>query len=191
MKANRKKRKLAWIRAKNQMSKYPDCSYNGDFYCNHVYEPDYPWVWVDFRFFHSKLKKYFAVSMITIEYAAWCKAEDDAYDICNLPNPWEKYNSKDQRMSAITAALKLKNELMVEFSNKEQIIQEKVELKNYRSGIIGVHAVLNTAYIDEHYIRDFIKFFRELGEPIKPGIVWVGKEVPVVAARLNQRFKNA
>lgn len=76
---NRKQRKFRWIQARNLMRVHKICNY-GEFYCNHVYDPKEPWVWVDARIFHSKLKRYFAVTFRTAEYAAHDVAEDAATD---------------------------------------------------------------------------------------------------------------
>lgn len=197
---NRKKRKLRWIRTKNLMRKYPDCAYNGDFYCDHVYEPDYPWVWIDFKFFHTRMKKYFAVSMVTAEYKAWNDAEDRAYSMTDFPECGLVYAGKDaeygklykiESNEELNKAFREKDALLDKFLTEEYVVQPKVEIRNYGSVAIGVHATVNTEHIDEHYIRNFIAFFRSLGEPIKPGIVWLGEEVTVVPARLKERRKNA
>lgn len=86
---NRKQRKLRWIRVRNAMRIWPECAYGGDFYCNHVYDPKYPWCWVDFRFFHTTLKRYFAVAMVTAEYEAYGNAEDAAWEIAEAKYPRE------------------------------------------------------------------------------------------------------
>lgn len=198
---NRKQRKATWIRAKNLMRKYPDCAYNGDFYCDHVYEPHHPWVWIDFRFFHTKLKRYFAVAMVTTEYHAWNQAEDKAYSMIEFPECNLMYDRTDaeygklyrlEHSEEMNEALNKKDILLEKLLAEEYKIMPKINVRRrYGSVIIGVDAIVNTPYIDEHYIRDFIKFFRTLGEPMEPGIVWTGEEVAVVPARLKERYKDA
>jgi len=200
MDSNRKQRKARWMGVKNLMKKYPDCSYGGDFYCDHVYEPDRPWVWVDFRFFHTKLKRYFSVAMVTAEWHAWHEAEDKAYSLVEFPETRLVYDATDpnygklykmQPAEEFNRAVVKKDILLNQFLKEEYKVVPTIEIKNYGSVAVGVHATVNTQHIDEHYIRDFITFFRSLGEPIKPGIVWQGEEVTVVPARLNERHQNA
>lgn len=178
---NRKKRKQRWIRAKNLMRKYPDCAYNGDFYCDHIFEPKYPWQWIDFRFFHTRLKKYFAACLVTAEYEAYQQVEDIVYE--QIPYPTTMKFTENPSVE--------RKNLFIELLDKPRTIQPRIEVKNYGSVTVGVWATVNTEFIDEHYIRDFITLFRNIGEPTKPGIVWLGEEVTVVPARLNERYKDA
>jgi hypothetical protein len=182
---NRKQRKKRWIDAKNLMRKYPECAYGGDFYCNHVYEPECPWVWVDFRFFHSKLKRYFAVAMVTAEFEAYEINSEKAWEMANFP-PSTGPNTKELRDQYQTAATRC-NKILRELCNTPSIITPRIEIKDYGSVAVGVKATVNTEYIDEHYIRDFIKFFRTLGEPTQPGWKWEGEAIEVIASRLLEK----
>src|SRR5260370_835951 len=86
---NRKQKKLRYIRVKNLMRKYPECTYGGDFYCNHVYDPAYPWNWIDFRFFHSKLRRYYAASLRTLDFVAYDELEWKAYELAAEALPFD------------------------------------------------------------------------------------------------------
>lgn len=205
---NRKQRKQRWMNARNAMRAYPDCAYNGDFYCNHVYDPAWPWVWVDFRFFHTKLKKYFAVAMVTAEYEVAEQIRDDAYELANFPPmpepfmvPCEKHGKYGQlyklnpgtpeyREQYREAAERHKT-LQKELASKPTKVIPRIEIKDYGSVAVGVYATVNTQHIDEHYIRDFIKFFRSLGEPTQPGWKWEGEAVEVIAARLYEETSSS
>lgn len=198
---NRKQRKQRWIDAKNLMRKYPDCAYGGDFYCNHVYDPEWPWVWVDFRFFHSKLKRYFSVAMVTAEYEVAEDIREKSWEMANfppMPEPLmikaEKHGKYGQlyRLNPGTEEYKKQyqeaaarhNKIMRELGDTPTKVTPRIEIKDYGSVAVGVYATVNTQHIDEHYIRDFIKFFRSLGEPTQPGWKWEGEAVEVIASRL-------
>ena len=174
---NAKQRKARWIHAKNRMCKYPECAYGGDFYCDHVYEPDRPWKWVDFSFFHTKLKRYYAVAMVTVEYAAFAKVEIQA-----MNHVEHNQNVKDWCLSVAT--------LEREYAKEPQVVKPNIELHDYGSVAIGMYATVNREYIDEHVIREFIAFFRSLGEPIQPGWSWYGEEVTIAPAQLESYFRR-
>jgi hypothetical protein len=196
---NRKQEKLRWIRAKNRMRE-DGCSY-GEFYCNHVFDPTDPWVWVDFTFFHSKLKRYFAVAMVTAEYAAYEQADnraiDEAYEAIpkdfSVPlfvrdgtHPhygklWRFNNTPDDdRRYALTTKLR------DQYLELEYKIAPRILIADYGKVAVGVHATVNRAYIDEHSIREFIEHFRSLGEPVKAGWEWEDEEVAVVPRRFKR-----
>jgi hypothetical protein len=199
---NRKQRKARWINAKNNERKYPDCAYSGDFYCNHVYDPQYPWVWVDFRFFHSRLKKYFAVAMVTAEYEAYCDAESKAYEDANYPNERldfvksEKHPTMGQlyQLAEPTDAYKAAEErqraLKARYIAETWKVAPSIEVKDYGPVAVGVYATVNREHIDEQVIRDFIAHFRSLGEPTTPGWTWKGQEVEVVPQILDIRYER-
>lgn len=153
------------------MQRYPDCTYNGDFYCNHVYDPAYPWQWIDFRFFHSRVKRYYAVAMITTWFDAYNRIETAAFDALD---------SEDQPYGEYKARLDAK---MTELAETPVIIRPSIELKDYGRVAIGLWATVNTPFIDEHYIRKFIADFRERGEPTKPGWSWHGEEIEIDVRR--------
>lgn len=197
---NRKQRKARWIMARNQMRMYPDCNYDNLFYCNHVYDPKYPWTWVDFRFFHTRLKRYFAVAMVTAEYEAYNNADQVAYEAANFPDFCSKFVKSDVLGQPATdtdveliekyqieyeAASERQSEIMKVELAKPVMIAPHLEVKDYGPVAVGIFATVNNSHIDEQVIRDFISFYRELGEPITPGFKWIGEEVQVVPERLS------
>jgi len=167
---NRKERKARWIRAKNLMREYPDCAYNGDFYCDHLYDPAYPWVWVDFRFFHTKKKRYYAVAMRTLELEAYDDVEQAVLDEMSM----EEIRSHPNVRALIEARL------------APVTLRPKIELKDYGPVAVGMFATVNTPSIDENTIRQFIAFFRSQGEPVSAGWTWSGDEVQVDPRRFIQ-----
>jgi len=203
---NRKQRKQRWINAKNAMREYPECAYGGDFYCNHVYDPEWPWLWVDFRFFHSRLKRYYAVAMVTAEYEVAEQIRDKSWDMAGFPSFPEPFMVKAERHKELgqlymsnprTKEQEYKKQFQEAVARHKQIMYElgktptkvipRFEIKDYGPVAVGVYATVNTQHIDEHYIRDFIKFFRLLGEPTQPGWKWEGEAVDVIASRLYEK----
>ena len=182
---NAKQRKLRYIKAKNLMRKYPDCAYGGDFYCDHVYEPAHPWHWVDFRFFHTRLKRYYAVAMVTARYEAYGLAEDQSWSEALEAYPSEPHNEdfdtwiSRERTDAEKQRSAFEKARLNELLSQEWKIAPGFELKDYGPVAIGVFATVNKEYIDEHVIREFIAHFRELGEPTKPGFIWKDEEIVV------------
>lgn len=198
---NRKQRKARWIRAKNLMRAYPDCAYNGDFYCNHVYDPAHPWCWVDFRFFHTRLKRYFAVAMTTLEYRGYTDDEEKAWDEADVSFPrsaaelWddkkdinEWINYSDER---VEARLAYEKDLVAKYNLIPRTMAPTIEVKDYGPVAVGVWTTVNKPYIDEHVIREWIALYRSLGEPTTPGFIYRGEEVEVVPQALNDRYANA
>lgn len=196
-KESRRKRNARWIRIKNLMRKYPQCNY-GDFYCNHVYDPQHPWVWVDFTFFHTQQRRYFSVAMITAEYegfeAAESRAIDEAY--AQIPDTEEdifvpaEFDPVYGQLYEIkfTEAFQKRHRLIKELHEKycqcEHTTYPSIEIRDYGDVAVGVYATVNTGYIDEHVIREFIKHFRSLGEPTNPGWKWKGEEIKVEPRKL-------
>lgn len=199
---NRTQRKARWIRAKNNERRHPDCSYNGDFYCNHVYDPQYPWVWVDFRFFHSRLKKYFAVAMVTAEYEAYCDAENKAYDEAKYPENGldfvkaEVHPTHGQlyRLSEPDTAYKEAEErqkaLKAKYLAEIWKVAPSIKVEDYGPVAVGVYATVNREYIDEHVIRSFIEQFRQLGEPGVLGWKWYGEPIEIIPKILDERYER-
>lgn len=200
---SRKKAKLRFIRVKNRMNE-PECG-EGDFWCNHLYEPDRPWCWVDFRFLHTRQKKYYSVAMTTAEYIATSNLEDEIYNEleaeCALPPMvFSKYSDKAGRAGRIinfndefTAAVKRRREKYLEIFKERSLIPVKITpsitIHRYSPVCFGLHATVNTPYIDKHYVREFITTFRTtLGEPTQTGEVWRGEEISVVPARLASMY---
>lgn len=195
----RKQRKARWIRVRNLMRQYPECAYNGDFYCNHVYDPQYPWTWVDFRFFHSRLKKYFAVAMVTAEYLALDRAEETAWEIAEAQFPRDDTDTPPENLDQLTDWINkpapvfeqrhaaFKKALEETGTQSYPISPESIEVKDYGPVAVGVFATVNTQHIDEHVIREFIAKFRALGEPTTPGWTSKSEEVSISPKRLLTR----
>ena len=201
---NRKQRKEWWIYIKNLMRKYPDCAYDGLFYCNHVYDEERGWQWVDFRFFHTTKKRYFAVAMTTAKYTA--EEQLDEIILAKLdqhhPYPEEKdggliFHPIDKKTgtgrleftSTHTAAYNarelLKQQLYLELTDEAQKVLPKVDVKDYGEVAVGLWATLDVPKITPEVISNFIKFYRSIGEPIEPGGVWQGEEVVIVPERIK------
>lgn len=177
---NRKQRKLRWIQARNLMRVHKICNY-GEFYCNHVYDPENPWTWVDARVFHSKLKRYFAVTFRTAEFAGYEIAEDDAWDRFEEAFP-------DQQKLPIKERLNIKGEYIEREISKTKLISTYARVMSDNGVSSWVDVVVNKEYIDEHVIREFVKLFREYGEPIKPTVVWREEAIEVIPAKINERY---
>lgn len=153
---------------------------NGTYWCMHVFEDEYPWVWVDFRFPSLKHPKrvYYACAMRTLEYARMNEIEDSVYDkpasvdllplINQLTDPdfIAKVKEDKERVNAIVA-------------DDVAFMRPSIALKDYGDGAIGVHCTVNTPYINDTVIRKFIEHFRSLGEPTLDGYTWHGEEVKV------------
>jgi hypothetical protein len=202
-KTNRKQIKARYIKAKNSMRKYPECVIDKDIYCDHLYDAKSPWCWVDFRFFHSTLRRYFAVAMITAEFKAWEEVDDATFikadypdgewDKCNfeeLPHP--KYGKVFRHRPSSDFSKKVEEfrERKAALDAVEMIKPRAVEcgftLEDYDDGVVGVKAVVNTTHIDEQYLKDFVKMFRALGEPMQPGKYNV-ETIQVVPDNINKR----
>lgn len=192
----RTQRKKIWREARALMVTYPECAYNGDFFCNHLYDPEYPWSWVDFRFFHTTQKRYFAVAMTTCEYTAYERVQSNALDRALEKYPldgrdWLKKTTegfyKLQLSDHDTARYALTDTLAEEEAQHLQSVTESITIKDYGNVAVGVWAVVNKRHIDEHTIRQFIEFFRSIGEPTRPGFTWEGK---TIEADIKHFFKT-
>lgn len=188
----RKDRKLRYIKVRNLMRKYPECAYNGDFYCDHVWDPERPWTWVDFRFFHTTQKRYYAVAMITAETEALNLAEGRVWDQSSVlfpSEPWPdtnnmtdaKFNDWIRRPPSAQDILRkeFEEQALNELLDEPSFIAPSITLKDYGPVAIGCWVTVNKPFIDEHVIREFIAHFRSLGEPTTPGWSWKGKEEQV------------
>jgi hypothetical protein len=196
---NRTQKKQRWINLRAAMRKWPECNY-GEFYCDQVYDPVKPWVWVDFQFFHSRLKKYYAVAMATCEYNAYNKAEELAWNrafelypatedknifVTQPDGTFEfKTSSEDENRTSVFYSL------LPSFLSVPRICEPKIVLKDYGKTAIGLWVTVNKESINEHSIREFITFFRSLGEPTTPGWTWKGDSVEVVPQNLNTRYAS-
>lgn len=194
---NRKQRKEQWINAKNLMRQYPECAYNGDFYCNHEYDPEWGWCWVDFRFFHTKLKRYFAVAMTTLEYKAGENNKEKVWEALDVTHPYSDAPIRfakngmeftDEWRQVYNIRKPLEAAMLLELNREAQMMRPYVDVKDYGDVVVGLWVSLDVPNIDEHVIRDFISFYRSIGEPITPGLAWVGEEVEVVPERLTKRY---
>lgn len=200
---SRKKRKAIYMRAKKLMLLYPECAYNGDFYCNHVYDPEHPWQWVDFRFFHTTKKIYFAVAMVTATQEACYAVEECAHLIAKFPSFSDPHFITDtdgtmtlnegtpSYQQQYKEATFRKKRIQFELSFQPIYVVPKVKVLDYGLPVIGVHATVNTSHIDKHVIRNFIRFFRSLGEPTKPGWKWEGEKVAVVTTQFFENPENS
>lgn len=196
----RKQRKASYIRAKNLMKQYPECVLaNEQAYCNHVWDPAYPWVWVDFRFFHTKLKRYFAVAMTTAEYTGSGIAEDEAWEFAREKYPYEEYPRSKRgiqswrfdRSETDDLRFDLFKKKTEEFGLNPYKVTPKIEVKDYGKLVVGVWATVNRPYIDEAYIAEFIDFYRSIGEPIKPGLAWKGEEIEVIPSNIYKNDRSS
>lgn len=186
---NRRQRKQRWIRAKNLMRRHPECAYNGDFYCNHVYDEERGWAWVDFRFFHTSQKRYFSVAMVTCELDAYEQVENDCLTAASAQFPYEGLQSVFQPATGLYQLVFSESDYarhrLTDSLTREAILagghtsRESITIRDYGPVAVGVKAVVNTPFIDEHYIRRFIGFFRSLGEPITPGQIFTGPTINV------------
>lgn len=193
---SRKKRKAVYMRVKTLMRLYPECAYNGDFYCNHVYDPDRLWQRVDFRFFHSTKKICFSVVMGLAHYEAYDAIEECAHVLAKFPEfsgpffvPGTMTMNKGTPLyqQEYKEATERKKKIQYELSSQPVYVVPKVKVLHYGLPVIRLYVTVNKPHIDEHVIRDFIKFFRALGEPTKPGWEWEGEKVAVIT---RQFFKN-
>lgn len=184
----RKERKARYIHVKNLMRKYPECNYDDLFYCDYVYDPANPWVWTDFRFFHTTLKRYFAVAMVTAEYEAYSEIENNAIEQSAIMFPYPELMVSTHRMREGEVSQKrdeLRQKLIDERLEQPQFVRPSILVKDYGPVAIGLWVTVNKDYIDEHVIKEFITFFRSLGEPIKAGWNWSGEETKVDPKRLT------
>lgn len=190
---SRKAAKLQYIRSKNLMTRWPECAYDGDFYCNVVYDPAFPWMGVDFKFFHSTQKKYFAVAMMTATMQAVCDIEDES---------WARIEPLDDGPELVQIAGgpfwefgPTSEEYKAKMLDREQYVREQTEIprivhtsistRAYSRCVTGVYATVNKPYIDEHVIREFIHFYRELGEPTGYNPKIIGDAVEVLPKEIN------
>lgn len=176
---NRKEKKHRYITLKNLMRKYPECSYGGDFFCNHVYDPNDPWEWVDFKFFHTKLKRYFSVAMMTCAYEAWEKMDNKALEIAFELFPKDDSDYQEPPTHRMLQRLHFYKKMRDDLLENPQYSTPTIMNLDYGPVAVGVMATVNKPYIDEHVIREFIAFFRSLGEPTKPGLIWRGEEIQI------------
>jgi|SRR5579859_577810 len=186
---NRTERKARYIRLKNKMRKYPDSSFGGEFYCDQLLGAYGPSLGADFSFFHTQKKRYYACCLQTLECKVYTDFEDYAHEQASQIFPYPS-SYFDESFNYIPDAhhverQKLHNKLMDDF-----IVPVKsapsIHVKNYGPVAVGLWATVNKEYVDEHGIREFIAFFRSLGEPIKAGWSWYGEEIEVDPRRIHR-----
>lgn len=204
----RRQRKTRWIREKNLWRKYPECVH-GDFYTNHIIDPkdrekQYgPCVWIDFTFFHTKLKRYFSVAAQTLEYSLYCENEERADEELNKTHPYPdvglifhpidpktglgRIEITAEHTAVYNAREPLKQKLLSELNSEAQKARPKIVVKDYGEVAVGLWVTLDVPHFDANIINNFIKFYRSIGEPITPGFEWEGEEVDVVPERFTQR----
>lgn len=155
----------------------------GLYWCNHLYDPEHPWVWVDFRFPSLKKPKslYYACAMRTLEYTRFNQIEDQCWD----ENPYEAefieekpfhFSISDSDRSKLSRHQAI---IDANVATDITVMRPSITLQHYGVGRIGVHCSVNTPYINDKVIRDFIDLFRSLGEPDTDGYTWYGEEVKV------------
>lgn len=191
---NRKQRKECFIKAKNRLRSHPDTDY-GDFFCDHILDdPNYPCQWVDFIFYHSKIRRYFAVALQTVAHAAFNIAENKAIDDSILATP-ESLGPKfevTKKFSRLVFSeedlrrVELCEQLTFEYAELPYEITPGIKIADYGLVAVGVHAIVNRNSIDERVIREFIADFRVHGEPTKAGWTWENEKVTVVPGRANR-----
>ena len=185
-KINRKKRKAAYIRVKNLMRQYPNCAYGGDFFCNHYFGENASSLWVDFKFKHGSRKQWVSVSMRTIGHEAIDIISDKASVMTgmdeNVKVPFVSV-SHGEHMQKIREKIKRYREKCIELALVPVPVAPKIAV--VRNGIsIVLDVVVNAKNIDEHVIRNFIRYFRSLGEPTTPGWKLEGEPIEINAAEL-------
>lgn len=153
----------------------------GVYWCNHLYDPEWPWVWVDFRFPSLKNPKglYYACAMRTLEYARMDEIEESVeYDFdvdFDEPSP-NLFTISDETRAKLDSRQAIIN---AKAATDATFMRPSIVLQRYGAGRIGVHCTVNTPYINDKVIREFIDHFRSLGEPDTDGYTWYGEEVKV------------
>ena len=155
----------------------------GSYWCNHLYNPEWPWVWVDFRFPSLKKPKslYYACAMRTLEYARMNEIEDATWDLIPFTDHLVEVSTGLFELSEVGRKEHEERQALINANAKTDatLMRETIELQDYGPGRIGVHCTVNTPYINDAVIRKFIEHFRSLGEPTADGYTWHGEEVKV------------
>ena len=185
------------------------------YWCNHLWDEANPWQWVDFIFLSKQAPKsrYYAVALTTLTYSEYEQDRDRAWDkvdevdgdwhadglfVKDLNHPhfgqlWRTEFTEEEQ-----ARMKLRSDMTSKFTEEFTAVPRLVRpwiktiTGDYRPGCVGVHASLNTPFLDDTVIRNFIAQFYALGEPIADGdIVWQGEEIEVTPAILNESTSAA
>ena len=159
---------------------------NGSYWCQHVFDDQFPWVWVDFRFPSIKKPKslYFACAMRTLEYTRIQEIEDELYDkaVHEIKDHPPFLNLMDEKYWQDLK--KIRDEVNAKVATDTAFMRPSITIQKYGPGRIGVHCTVNTPYINDKVIREFIDHFRSLGEPTADGYTWYGEEVKVETRNL-------
>ena len=199
---NRRQRKARWIRVKNHFRKSEYC--DGVFWTNHIYEPEHPWVWVDFLFLSERHpRRYYAVAARTLEYKVLDDIENEVYEIVDEREPFEEQRlilSRNNGEFEVYFSEPVQNQQRRRMELFKELYPLHLNQRTERATIevrreygdvaIGLWVTLNTPHIDSQVIHAFIKQFRDLGEPIAHGIVWTGEEVNIDAREVNERYRR-
>jgi len=206
---NRKQRKARWMRFKSAYRRHPDCVH-GAVFCDHVYEEQRPWQWVDFRFPSlAHRRRYYAVAARTLEYTAITDAEDRAWDKVDelLPYPqkataWvpviDKMHGRAREWPLSKEVWQLKQEraelhkkLFLELSQRPVKLCESIEVRlEYGPVAIGLWVQVNKSYLDPSWFDEFICWYLAQGEPLKQGVVWEGEGVEIVPAEIYRSWSG-
>jgi hypothetical protein len=209
MEKNRKARKARWLRFKNAYTRYPNCVY-GVAFCDHVYEEQYPWLWVDFRFpSFAHRRRYYSVAAVTLGHLALDNVEARAYDEVNYQLPLDP--EEDRRSIVVvgktaegdtlysyqpSAKLKellaereeLKKRLFNEYAQEPITLRESIEQRlEYGPVAIGLWAHVNRDKLEPSWLNGFAHWYNSMGLPLKQGIIWEGEEVEIVPAEVLKR----
>src|SRR5271167_4505584 len=126
---NRTERKARYIRLKNKMRKYPECAYDGDFYCNAILNYYGPSHGADFSFFHTQKKRYYACALQTCQLKAYNDIEEYAMEIseARYPRPDGGFYERDPFAQERKVFCKsIMDDFIVPIS-----IKPTIQLKNY------------------------------------------------------------
>lgn len=188
----RKNRKRQFIVVKNNLRSAPFG--HGEFVCGHELNPENRLPWTNF-FFMSEVHHqcYFSVAMNTAQYEANHRLEQRISDELELTLPYaaqqaqplsnRKISTRDllaQRMHVFADRHKQAKILRPLMMLQEQTVRPEIRIKECRQGVISVEVTVDTPFIDEKVIRDFIEQFRGLGEPIARGLAWSGDEISLL-----------
>lgn len=202
---SRKVAKKKFINTKNRC-KDPVYGVQGKYWTYHVSEGLMTWIDI---YFPSKFHKgrYFSAALITCEMkasdddqSATFKAADEAFpdvtmEIASEPIP--RKNPKDQllhKMRFVTTGdyegkKAFEKEYEAKLNATPRMVKPEIKIDNdYWYPAIGLHGIVNTPSLTEDVIIEFIEMFQALGEPVTSGIVWMGEEVEVVPARIEEYY---
>jgi hypothetical protein len=191
-------------RSYKQIFEDKECG-NGTFHTYHLYVPEDPWSWVDFKFLSLKNPKkyYFAVSMITLTQDAYDTDEELAYQkLDEIDGPYDivfemepcskeiqkkygrgckqyKPNEEAENKLAKRTEIRLSISRVLNAIERDMVPVIKVNTEDYRPGCIGLLMVVDEPFLNAEVIEKYIKLFREIGEPVNDGIVWEGPNVKI------------